>query len=588
MSTNQGAEQRLLMEERVRVGVDQGKRIHVAQFITDLALSALLLRMDAGEVLWAYLPWQVLAVHGRVQLLLWLRRRPDVSLRRLYWLMSGSGVLVALGVIILLVGSFQVASPPLHLLMTMVLCGMAAGAVTTAAGEVFGYAAFSTVLAAGNTFCWLVWGGELGWVPAVLVPVLLVLLVGYVHEQGRAQLHQVRLRVQLDQALQASHQANEARTRFFAAASHDLRQPLTALGYGVATVEALAQQRHDALLTDVAQGLRRSLAESQALLNSLLEISQLDAGAIRPQWQSLDLEALIDELLDSFAAEAVQRGLALRRELDGAGPWWVRSDPALLRRVLQNLLGNALKFTPQGQVCVALRRDGDTLTLGVRDSGTGIPPELQERVFEAFFQVGNPARNRQLGLGLGLAIVRRLLDLLGHPLQLVSDAGRGSVFQLQLPSATPRLEASPAKAARLPPAVGSRRLLVVDDEAPIRDALAALLSTLGWQVRTAAGEAEALAQLADGWHAEALVLDLRLGDGVSGLDLLERLRAQGCMAPAWLVTGDTAPERIRQAQQAGLPVHYKPVDGLALAAEIHARLASSDRPTPTNDGQAFP
>lgn len=566
------------MEERVRVGIDQGPRIHVAQLLADLAISALLLRLDAAAVLWVYLPWQLVAVHGRVQLLLWLRRRARMPLHRLYALMSGSGVLVALGVVILLVGSFQFDSPLLRLLMTMVLCGMAAGAVTTAAGEVIGYVAFASVLAAGNTLCWLVWGGELGWVPAVLVPVLLLLLVGYVHEQGRAQLHQVRLRVQLDKALQVSRQANESRTRFFAAASHDLRQPLTALGYGVATVEALAAQRQDETLAEVAAGLRRSLAESQSLLSSLLESSQLDAGAIQPQWQAVDVMALLNELRDGFAAEAAQRGLQLRCEVEGGGPWWVHSDPAQLRRVLQNLIGNALKFTQQGEVVLCLRRDGQEVLPAVLDSGPGIPAELHERVFEAFFQVGNPARNRQLGLGLGLSIVRRLLDLLGHSLQLESEPGRGSRFTLRLPAAAPQPAAAavaPALPVALPPRTQSLRLLVVDDEAPICEALAGLLTTLGWQVRCAADEAAALAQLEDGWQPEALLLDLRLGDGASGLAVLERLRAQGCQAPAWLITGDTAPERIQQAQQAGLPVRYKPVDGLALAAEIHATLRPS-------------
>jgi two-component system, sensor histidine kinase len=288
---------------------------------------------------------------------------------------------------------------------------------------------------------------------------------------------------------------------------------------------------------------------------------------------------LIENLLALLRPEAEQRGLALRFLAPSGVNWQVLSDPALLRRVLQNLVGNALKFTQSGEVTVQLEsRDGE-VRLSISDTGPGIAPELQERVFEEFFQVGNPGRNRSLGLGLGLSIVRRLLNLLGHHLSLESTPGRGSRFTLHL--AAHALARAPAPVSLMPDSAlpeARHRVMVVDDELPIRDALGQLLTTLGWQVRCASSGAETLQQLHDGWQPEALLLDFRLGEGASGLDVLAQLRAKGCTAPAWLITGDTSPERIQQAREAGLPVRYKPVDGLQLAREVHAALRSNGPP----------
>jgi two-component system, sensor histidine kinase len=561
-----------LAEEQARLAVAQGRRGRLPQVFVDVLMVGLVLSLGAGQVLWFYLPWQLLFVHGRNLWLDRLTRQGRLSLATQHQWLARGGILMAIGFIGLLIGAFQQPLAAQHFLITMCMFGVVSGGVAAAAGDVRGYVIVVASMAAGNALCWLLWGGPLGWLPALAMGVLVATLSDQVRNQRNAMLRQLRLRLQLDDALQA-------RTRFFAAASHDLRQPLTALGYNVATLETLAQQREDEGLTQLAQGQRRSLAATQALLESLLEVSQLDAGAVQPQPQAVDLVPLVDSLLALLRPEAAQRGLAVRFEVPDAAPWTVWSDPALLRRVLQNLLGNALKFTRQGEVVVRLARQGGEVLLSVCDTGPGIARELQERVFEEFFQAGNPGRNRSLGLGLGLSIVRRLVGLLGHRLSLDSAPGRGSRFTLHLAAheAAPTPAAKPAAlSAELP--AGRLRALVVDDELPIRDALAQLLRTLGWQVRCASSGAEALQQLHDGWQPEALLLDFRLGEGASGLDVLALLRAKGCTAPAWLITGDTSPERIQQAREAGLPVRYKPVDGLQLAREVHAALRSNGPP----------
>ena len=283
--------------------------------------------------------------------------------------------------------------------------------------------------------------------------------------------------------------------------------------------------------------------------------------------EPVDLDALLQHQHELLAPLARERGLGWELQLPPGPPRWAQTDPSLLRRVLSNLLTNAIKFTPSGWVRLALFEHQGQAQIVVQDSGPGIPVELQERVFEEFFQVGNEARDRTQGLGLGLAIVRRLVKLMGLELRLNSPPGQGCHFSLVLPLQSPPTLSTPAA-----PPLGRHRLLVVDDEVPIRDALAQWLTMLGWSVRTAADCPEALAQISPMWQPDALVLDLRLRAGATGLDVLSALRASGCQAPAWLVTGETAPAPLRQAREAGMTVLHKPVDGLDLAGQISERL----------------
>jgi DNA-binding response OmpR family regulator len=406
--------------------------------------------------------------------------------------------------------------------------------------------------------------------------VLLASLTNYVRDQGLAQVALIRTNARLSEAHAAAERASEARTRFFAAASHDLRQPLTALAYNVATVEALAKLRPDEQLGRVGQGLRRSLGESQTLLNSLLEISQLDAGAVDIAREPFDLGELVTGLMQSLRPIASERGLRLWAELPPQ-PCWVQGDAAQLRRVLSNLVGNAIKFTPQGEVRLDVSTRGQDAWVAIQDTGPGIPRELQERVFEEFFQVGNPARDRHQGLGLGLAIVQRLAHLMAVPLTLESEPGQGCCFRLKLPLVPPPAASPPAASpSGLMPLdsapAPTLRVLLVDDEAPIREALGLYLDALGWTLHAAADGDAALALWQRQGPVDALVLDFRLGGGATGLDVLQRLRAAGCQAPAWLITGDTAPERIQAAREAGIPVLYKPVEGRELVDAIVAKV----------------
>lgn len=571
------AQQEQLQAERLLLLREGVQQVRGPRLLVDLAVAWAAHQAGAGWGAWLYLGLMTLGLWARGLLLeRWVAAGWPAAriLRAMTGLLGALGLLHA-GLILLV---FLQPHSQWHYLLTMVLVGNAAGAVATVAGDVRAYLLWVSIYGGSLALGWLARGTLEGLIVAGLLLLMFAVLVRHVHGEGRGQIRLVRLADELRCARDRAERASESKTRFFAAASHDLRQPLTALSYHVATVQALASQQKDERLAQVGAGLRRALQDSQALLNSLMEVSQLDAGAVAVQAESVDLVELLRRCADDYAPQASQQGLAfdcVLPELDEGETLRVHTDPALLRRILSNLCSNALKFTNQGRICLMLHREGERAALTVQDSGPGIPAELQERVFEEFFQINNSGRNRAQGLGLGLAIVRRLVGLLGLELRLQSQPGQGSCFTLWLPLGGAPAAAPLAGVGSTTPGGPVHRLLVVDDEVAIRDALAELLMTLGWSVRTASGVTEALSCLSPQWQPEALVLDYRLRDEVTGLDALAALRAQGCQAPAWVITGETTPERVQTLLAAGLPVRHKPVDGLALAHEISASLRSA-------------
>ena len=293
-------------------------------------------------------------------------------------------------------------------------------------------------------------------------------------------------------------------------------------------------------------------------LDGMLDISRLDAGVVAPVLQDTPLNPLLQALHPLVAALADEKGLQLRLR---ASPLWVRTDPALLQRLLGNLLDNALKYTHHGGVLLRARSHGAQVWIDVIDTDIGIAPEQQEHIFEEFYQINNPGRDRSqgLGLGLGLSIVRRLSALLQYPVQLHSR--HGSRFRVVLPQVPPpRSEPTPRvlPIARALP----QRVLLVDDEADIGEAMAALLASHGVALQVAHDEAQAQAALAL-QPVQVLVCDYRLADGVDGLAVGLRQRF-GPQLPLLMVTGETAPERLQRVHDSGLPVLFKPVSAEVL------------------------
>ena len=375
------------------------------------------------------------------------------------------------------------------------------------------------------------------------------------------------LRARKDEA----ERANLAKSRFLAAASHDLRQPLHALGL---FLSELAQQPLDARSRQLTNRLMTSTDAMEGLLDSLLDISRLDAGVLTPEITVFDMHAKLEHIVAAQSSAASARGLRLRLRCT---PCWARSDALLFERIVANLVSNAIRYTPQGVVLVACRRRGERLRVEVRDSGLGIAPEDQQVIFQEFVQLGNAERARDKGLGLGLAIVRRLIDLLGHRLELRSTPGRGSVFAVELPAAAPPPAPTGDRGEAL--ALGhfdDLRVLVADDDELALSATSSLLAAWGCEVFCARDAEALLALLARVPAPDLLISDLRLGGETDGVRLIERVRAQPGLAalPAVLVSGDIAPETLARVQAAGVQLLHKPVRPARLRALMHRLLVA--------------
>ena len=374
------------------------------------------------------------------------------------------------------------------------------------------------------------------------------------------------LRIQKSHAEQAkahAEQADLAKSRFLAAASHDLRQPLHALSLFSATLRELEL---DEKQRGVVEQIYRNIDSLEALFDELLDISKLDAGYIRPTVVDFPMQPVLDVLDTRYRPLAREKSLSFRIRGSAAV---VRSDAALLERVLGNLVGNAIRYTRTGGVLVACRRRGRKLVVAVWDTGIGIAQEQHERIYEEFFQLGNSERDRKNGLGLGLPIAKRMARLLDTEIELRSVPGRGSRFGLGIALG------DPSAVARKPPellvsgdALAGRCVVVIDDEPSIRAGMHELLTQWGCRSIETATAAEAIQRLSAAALVPELVLaDYRLSEKEVGPAAVRRLREHfSATLPALLITGDTAPERLREAKQTGLHVLHKPVRPAQLRA----------------------
>jgi signal transduction histidine kinase/CheY-like chemotaxis protein len=361
---------------------------------------------------------------------------------------------------------------------------------------------------------------------------------------------------ELTEKKEEAERANRAKSQFLAAASHDLRQPLQALALltGTLRMNALDSQR------ELTERIGASVEALESLFSALLDISRLDAQVIRPERRPVHLADLLERIGREAAAAAEAKGLRLRVH---PSPHWGESDPVLLLRIVQNLVANAIRYTERGGVLIGVRARGSALRLEVRDSGRGISSDHQERVFEEYFQVGNPERDRRKGLGLGLAIVRRLAELLGHGIEVKSRLGRGSVFAVTLPRAAPPPEhAAQARVAVARPAFEGLAVLVIEDDAEVRGAIALALRSWGCDALVAADEEEALAQatIRGGWRPQIVLSDYRLRGGRQGIELAHGLLLRwGLKVPVVLLTGDTGIGPREEARLRGFRLLTKPV-----------------------------
>jgi len=375
----------------------------------------------------------------------------------------------------------------------------------------------------------------------------------------------------LQAAKEAAEQADAAKTRFLAAASHDLRQPLQAITLFNST---LADVTRDPQQLYIIGKTQQSLDALNEMLNVILDISRLDAGTVKPEPVAFALQTVFDRLAGEFRPLAARAGLGFRVVPCSVVAF---SDPRLVERIVRNLVANALRYTRHGRILLGARRQGAAVRIEVWDTGRGISPEQQERIFEEFYQVGNQERDRGKGLGLGLSICRRMAELLGLPLGVRSELGRGSGFSLTVPfNHQPLLASLPAGGEATAPLHGSGVIAVIDDDTAVLEALAGYLRRYGYQV-TAAPDADGALQLLRllGQPPQLVVADWRLADGATGAQAIGRIRDQiAPTVPGIIMTGDTSPDRLEQVAATGFRLLHKPVRPQDLLAAIQAELAA--------------
>jgi signal transduction histidine kinase/CheY-like chemotaxis protein len=567
------------METRDAITVEQARFIHGNQ--PSGVIGGTLIVLIVAVVFWTVVPQRytvawvsaVVALTG-VRMWIWRiyqSRGFDVAVARA-WLRVAvggsflSGVLWGLGSLFLIPPG-QIAY---QLMFLWAVSMMAVAAMFSFSAHVPTYMAYflpstlpalAVLLAQGTT-------AHTGFV--VGMAVYIVIVVRFVARYNRMFIEAQRLRfenldlvAQLKEQVEVAKSASLAKSRFLAAASHDLRQPMHALNLYLGSLAGLElSAAAKATLGNAAQCAQTM----DAMFRALLDISKLDAGSVQPEPRPFAIGPLLERLRVEHEPQARAKGLLLRVHACAA---WVHADPAFLDRILRNLTSNAVRHTERGRILIGCRRRRGHLRIEVHDTGPGIPPAQQRLVFEEFYQVGNEARDRSKGMGLGLAIVERLAKLMQAAVRLASTPGRGTSFFVEVPLATagaPPLAQPERAASAVRGSFAGSLVAVIDDEDMILGATRGLLEQWQCEVVTAASSRRAIEQLAGSPRApDVIVCDYRLGGGENGLAAIEALRSEfNEEIPALLITGDTGPERLREMEASGVSVLHKPVQEHAL------------------------
>ncbi len=373
----------------------------------------------------------------------------------------------------------------------------------------------------------------------------------------------------LRDAVLAAEQANRTKSRFLAAASHDLRQPLQTISI---YIDVLSHRLSTHDKREILEPMRESMTGMTSMLNGFLDISKLEQGVVVPEVEDFELNTLLERVYASAAAQARAKGLRPRLRPTRA---IVRSDPNLLGRIIENFVFNAIRYTEHGQVLLGCRRRGTGLLVQVWDTGIGISSNDTEKIFEDFVQLDNDARQRGKGLGLGLGIAKRLATLLDHELHVASEHGKGSVFSVLVPIAvhSSKVDASaaPTRQSTLP---NGTRVMLVEDDTSIALALKALLGISGYGVVHFSNASDALLEMEKNANPfDVIVSDFRLPGDKNGIELICAAREIARYAiPAVIITGDTSPRHLAATEEMGCQVLHKPITSDELLPAIERSL----------------
>lgn len=382
--------------------------------------------------------------------------------------------------------------------------------------------------------------------------------------------------------LRAKHRAERqdaAKSKFLAAASHDLRQPLQTMVFLADSLSRhIAPEGRDAY-----EKLRNAIQTQGQLLDNLLDVTRLDSALVRPHIEEFPIYDVLRPVAEAFEHKAAVKGVSIHAVQSNVV---VRSDRHLLFRMISHLIENAVRFTDRGRILIDCLTRGDTVTVEVRDSGVGISPRDIDHIWDEFYQIGNARRERQQGQGLGLAIVRRLSELLSHPVQATSEVGVGSIFAIDIPRSESDIRsaaeaAQAAEAHRVPRTIitaeETRRplVMIVDDDAMLREAYETIFEDFGeWDTVLAESADAAMQAIPAGRVPDILIMDYRLGSE-TGDEATKRLRSHfGTVIPAVMLTGDVGDEVQDRARENDMPIMYKPVDTKALHMLVREKIGS--------------
>lgn len=443
---------------------------------------------------------------------------------------------------------------------------VSSGALGLGAPLFWGYMAYLTCAVGGIMLALIVAGGMPMWPALLMVSVYYALTCMHARTGETATLRSIALKLENERlvtelraesrralaAQEAAEKADRDKSRFLAAASHDLRQPLHALGLFLETLQRSNLTPHQSTVLGHAQAASGAAAE---MLTTLLDYSRLEAGVIKVHPTAFAIQPLLTALEQEFGVQADTTGLIYRTHETTAAAY---ADRSLVDLVMHNLISNALRYTPKGGVLIACRRRGRRIALEVWDTGIGIPEHQREAVFKEFHQLSNPERDRRKGLGLGLAIVQRLAREMRTTVELRSRPGRGSVFRLWLDAWQGALDDEDTPLLDTESLAGVQVLAIDDDEA-VRLGMQSLLESWGCRCLTAESGTDAL-RLLDSIRPDIIITDFRLRNEETGKQVLQALRTElGSMVPAIIMTGDTSPQRLRDAQSTSALLLHKPV-----------------------------
>lgn len=473
-------------------------------------------------------------------------------------------------------------------LLVMIMLGLSAASVTANPSYPSSFYIYALSVALPLVFRFALSDSRPHWVMACILLLYLVVVLSSGRELGKA--FQAALRQRHENAAlveqlrrqkaysenlrQQAELANREKSRFLAAASHDLRQPLQAL---TLFSEALSVRAQDPDVRQLVQQIEKSVHALGDMFNELLDLSRLDAGMLAPNRQHFALQPLLDRLYVDFAPLAHSKGLACEIPAAGALPadeTVIHSDPFLLERILRNLLSNAVRYTDTGSVTLRCIRTEEALRFEVADTGIGIREEVIPHIFEEYFQADNPNRDRRKGLGLGLAIVRRIEPLLECRVEVQSKPGRGSVFGFSVPLGDAARQAHPFAITQSRHDLNGTVVALVEDDPDIRRMTAELMTQWGCRVFAAELPAEVVGEMElHGQRPGLLICDYRLPQGMTAVHAIDQMRKLwGKDIPAMVLTGDTAPEVLHEIKGSDAMLLHKPVAPARLRSLMHLAL----------------